>query len=89
MSAQSESMQRAQTLDPQVRCYGKQKFRTFGLATGVAKAGNRRRDINYTAYRCKTCSYWHTGTAPKGARRNLEARRHKREVRAIREGEHE
>ena len=89
MSAHSDSMKRSKDLAPAVRCNGKHPFASAALASRIARAGNRRRDINYSAYRCGVCSFWHTGTAPKGQGRKLVEKRRKRAIQAIREGERE
>lgn len=87
MSKQSDTMKRCASQDPAVRCSGKFQFATAQLAQRVAREGNRRADRNYSAYRCGNCSFWHTGTAPKGGRHHVDVKQHKRDVRAIREGE--
>lgn len=90
MSATTDQMKRTQHAVPaSVVCEGKRKFATARLAQQVARAGNRRNDRNYSAYRCGTCLFWHTGTAPKGHVRNQVAKRHKQRLREIREGESE
>ncbi|HWH83215.1 MAG TPA: hypothetical protein VNU71_13370 [Burkholderiaceae bacterium] len=67
-----------------VLCGGKVRY-TRAYAKHCAESIRQRHSTNADVYRCVRCSGWHVGTTT-GAR-NAPGRKHKRALRALREGE--
>jgi hypothetical protein len=51
--------------DPTRGCYGKQQFRSFGVAELAAEKARKRRGERLLPYRCRHCQRFHFGHVSK------------------------